>query len=102
MRTCVIDNPAAGRGRSRKLLEAAKSRLPEGLTFRSTTHAGHAVALARDAVSEGYELIIAAGGDGTAHEVARGILESGNSEVVFSAWPTGSSNDYARCLGMGG
>ena len=102
MRTCVIDNPVAGRGRCRKRLEAAKPRLPCGYLYRSTTAPGHATQLAHEAIAEGCERIIAAGGDGTAHEVAQGILESGQRDVVFSCWPIGSSNDYARCLGMGG
>lgn len=102
MRTCVIDNPAAGRGRCRKLLEAAKPGLPGQYTYRSTTAPGHAIELARRAVDEGYKRIIAAGGDGTVHEVANGVLDSGNRDVLFSTWPIGSSNDYARCLGMGG
>jgi len=102
MRTCVIDNPAAGRGRAGKLLEAAKTKLSRHYTYRSTSAPKHAIELAYRAVEEGFDRIIAAGGDGTAHEVAQGILESGNRDVVFSTWPVGSSNDYARCIGLGG
>ena len=48
----------------------------------------------------GSRKVVAAGGDGTVHEVANGILASGRRDVVFSVWPIGSANDYAYSLGM--
>lgn len=44
--------------------------------------------------------MIAAGGDGTVHEVANGLLSSGRTDVVFSVMPIGSMNDYAAALGF--
>jgi diacylglycerol kinase family enzyme len=44
--------------------------------------------------------VAAAGGDGTAHEVANGLLASGRPDVVFAAWPAGSMNDYAFACGL--
>jgi diacylglycerol kinase (ATP) len=59
----------------------------------------HAEALARQAVAQGRPLVVAAGGDGTAHEVANGILAQGG-DAALGVLPLGSGNDYARTLGM--
>lgn len=94
---CVIFNPAAGRGRAEKWLREAGSKLD--IELKPTSHAGHAEELAREAALAGFHKIIAAGGDGTVHEVANGLLQSGR-DAVFSTWPIGSANDYAFTLGL--
>ena len=45
-------------------------------------------------------MVAAAGGDGTVHEVANGLLQSGKSEVIFAPMPAGSANDYVNSLGL--
>jgi diacylglycerol kinase family enzyme len=75
--------------------------LPDGVELWPTTHPGSAVDLARAAAEKGFARVVAAGGDGTAHEVANGLLAANRPEVVFSVWPVGSANDYAFTLGMG-
>ena len=97
-RTCVIYNPAAGRGKAARLLAAARAWLPP-FEERPTRGPGHAVELAGRASHDGFERVVAAGGDGTAHEVANGVLASG-VDTLFSTWPLGSSNDYARTTGL--
>ncbi len=97
-RTCVIYNPAAGRGKAVRLLAAARAWLP-AFDERATAGPGHAVELAGRAAREGYDRVVAAGGDGTAHEVANGLVQSG-IDALFSTWPLGSSNDYARTTGL--
>ena len=97
-RTCVIYNPAAGRGKAARLLAAARSWLPP-FDVRPTARPGHAVELAAEAARDGYDRVVAAGGDGTAHEVANGLLQSG-TDALFSTWPLGSSNDHARTTGL--
>lgn len=98
--TCVIYNPAAGRGRAEQLLKSLPHTLMAGVELRPTTQAGEATALARQAVEEGCTKVIAAGGDGTVHEVANGVLQANRSDVIFSVWPIGSANDFAYTLGM--
>ncbi len=101
IRTCVILNPRAGRGRAVIKLEGARSTLPSDAVIVTTERRGHAIELAREAALDGFDRVIAAGGDGTVHEVANGLLQSGQTDVILSTWPLGSSNDYARTLGMG-
>ena len=74
--TCVIFNPAAGRGRAARLLGKLPD-LPADTALRPTTGPGTAIELARAACDEGFARVVAAGGDGTVHEVANGILRSG-------------------------
>ena len=97
---CVIFNPAAGRGQAGKLVDSIRQELDVELDLRPTTHVGHAIELARAAATEGFPIIVAAGGDGTVHEVANGILLANRPETIFSVWPIGSANDYAFALGI--
>ena len=60
-----------------------------------TEHAGHATDLARRAVEDGRELVIAAGGDGTVNEVAHGLADT---ETVLGLMPLGSIMNVARTL----
>jgi YegS/Rv2252/BmrU family lipid kinase len=98
--TCVIYNPAAGRGRAERLLTSLPPALAASVELRPTTRAGEATALALRAADEGFAKVIAAGGDGTAHEVANGVLRSARRDTVFGVWPVGSANDLAFSLGM--
>lgn len=59
---------------------------------------GHAEELALSAAAHGYATIVAAGGDGTVHEVANGILRANVPDAAFGVIPLGSGNDYAACL----
>ena len=95
---CVIFNPAAGRKRARQRLEAISSPWRSHAEFWPTEKPGHAVELARRASQDGFEIVAAAGGDGTVHEVANGLLQAGRPEVCFSVLPLGSADDYAYSL----
>ncbi len=98
--TCVIYNPAAGRGRAERHLKEFLANPGVRGELRPTAAPGHATELAREAVDEGFARVVAAGGDGTVHEVANGLLRSERRDVVFSTWPVGSANDYAYTLGL--
>ena len=69
----------------------------EGIAFDAwpTERAGHATDLARQAVAEGRELVIAAGGDGTVNEVAHGLA---NTQTALGLMPLGSVMNVARTL----
>jgi len=98
--TCVIYNPAAGRGRAEKHIGEFQAAVGGDIVLRPTTRAGEAVDLARAAADEGFARVVAAGGDGTVHEVANGLLSSTRRDTIFSVWPLGSANDYAFTLGL--
>lgn len=101
MGECVIYNPAAGRGRAKRLIAELARRHPGRFDLRPTSAPGHGTELARRAIEDGCTTVIAAGGDGTVHEVATGLLQADKPEVVFGVWPVGSANDYAYALGVG-
>jgi diacylglycerol kinase (ATP) len=62
-----------------------------------TKSRGHAVTLASDASKDGYDYVMAVGGDGTINEVARGLL---NTSTPMGIVPRGSGNGLARHLGI--
>jgi YegS/Rv2252/BmrU family lipid kinase len=66
-------------------------------TLVRTEWPGHATELARQALAEGAELVVAAGGDGTANEVAQALV---GQNVPLGIIPLGSGNDYIRALGV--
>ena len=80
--TMIIVNPMAGSGMTRWKWPLINARLKHiGLSFdyRLTEYTGHAIELARAAADDGYECVVAVGGDGTVHEVVNGILNSSAS-----------------------
>lgn len=60
---------------------------------------GHAIELCREAAHEGYDVVVAFGGDGTVNEAANGLL---GSSTPLSALPGGSANVFAKMLGIPG
>jgi diacylglycerol kinase family enzyme len=103
MRALLVVNPKATTTSERTrdvLAHALASDLK--LDVAITTHRGHATELARDAVSDNIDLVIALGGDGTVNEVANGVLAEGPSPELpaIAVVPGGSTNVFARALGM--
>ena len=97
---CVIFNPTAGKHRAGRRLEKVRQDWGDRVRFLPTDHAGHAVELARQAALDGYRVVTAAGGDGTAHEVVNGLMQAGRPDVHFALLPIGSANDYAYSLDL--
>ena len=62
-----------------------------------TQERGHAVQICREAASEGYDVVVAFGGDGTVNEAANGLC---GSRTPLTALPGGSTNVWARTLGI--
>ena len=92
---CVIFNPVAGKHRAARRLERLRRKWGTHVAFQPTSKAGHAVELARQAALAGFNIVAAAGGDGTVHEVANGLLQAQRPGVRFGIFPIGSANDYA-------
>lgn len=101
----VILNPTSGGGRGRRtgpsILVGLERRGIDG-TIVTTTGPQEGVALARQAAREGVDVVVAAGGDGTVHEVANGLLEAYGEGIrgpVLGVLPVGTGNDFAKLVG---
>jgi diacylglycerol kinase (ATP) len=92
----VIVNPAAGRGRTRKLLPAIEARAAAvGAKVAVSMNADAPEHLAREAAAIGHDLM-ACGGDGLTAMVAGVAADTGRRLAVA---PTGAGNDFARGIG---
>ena len=99
----IIANPAAGHGAAGSRLRAlaeALAALGVAAETRQTTHPGHASALAQAAREQGCDRLIVAGGDGTLHEVAHGLLsEPGRGPgPAVGILPSGTGSDFVKML----
>ena len=102
-KTIVIFNPAANKGFAGRLEASLKEELEDrqNLAWHRTTKAGEGREIAQKGVSDGYDRIIAIGGDGTTAEVINGILSSPNKKLpTLGIVPVGSGNDFAGGLGI--
>jgi len=102
LRARVIYNPSANHGRAESLQERIEiwEQDNEGLDLVLTKGPGQATDLARQAIDSGYELIVAAGGDGTIHEVVNGMVDGDKSRAILGLIPIGSGNDFTHGLGL--
>jgi len=99
MNPVFLVNPSAGRGRGAELVRELPARLASrGLAgdILATSAPREAIRLAREAAAGG-GLVVAVGGDGTAHEVVNGLAET---DATFGLVPVGSGNDLALALGI--
>lgn len=99
MKTCVIFNPAA-RGEKAKQFRDQLAALSTRVTLKPTYAAGTGRALAAEAVREGFETVVAAGGDGTLNEVLNGLADEreGLARTRLGVLPLGTINVFAREL----
>jgi diacylglycerol kinase (ATP) len=101
-RVLFIINPAAGAGRVPARWTALATVLRQaGIEGDSIVMAqpGEGTRLAREAAGR-YDLLVAVGGDGTASEVASGILASESPHTVLGLVPLGTANDVAHSVGI--
>ncbi len=103
-RLLVIFNPAAGR-RQRERFEATLEALRRRgcpLELRRTERAGHATALAAAADPEAFDVVVAAGGDGTINEAVNGLVAAGADRAVLplAVLPLGTANVLALEIGV--
>ncbi len=97
-KTCIICNPAAGSADDTEALRAQLERI-DNATIRFTAEGGDATRFAHEACAEGFQTIIAAGGDGTLNEVINGVAEH-LADVTVGLLPLGTGNDFARMLDL--
>ena len=99
-RYCLISNRVAGSGSAGAYIDRVKALMENrGVDFeiRETQYPGHATELAKAAVDEGFDVIVAVGGDGTLRETALSVV---HTDRVLGLLPCGTGNDYARPLGI--
>jgi YegS/Rv2252/BmrU family lipid kinase len=102
----IIVNPTAGRGSGSQSIPQIEQLMTEhGLDFDlvETGYRWHATSLAREAAAAGYDVVVAAGGDGTANEVLNGLMQAKLAGVGTSAMGilcVGRGNDFAYGMGI--
>lgn len=94
----ILVNPAAGGGSAVDVLDRPLADGSRANVVR-TAGRGDAERFAREWAERGADLIVAAGGDGTIHEVVAGLAASGDAPPL-GVIPLGTGNDLARSLGV--
>lgn len=93
-----IMNPISGNGRKEGIPEMIASTIDQdrfNFDIIFSEYAGHAAVLARQAADEGFDTVVAVGGDGTVNECARAIV---HTNTALGILPCGSGNGLARHL----
>jgi diacylglycerol kinase family enzyme len=107
MRAMLVVNPKATATSERQrdvLIRALGSDLK--IDLAETTHRGHAIEYATQAVETGLDLVVVLGGDGTINEVINGLLGQGpwqgqpGAAPALAVVPGGSTNVFSRALGI--
>ncbi len=113
-RACVIVNPASGAGTTGRMwpeIESALRGVLEVWEPRFTAAPGDATRLARQAVLDGFDMLVSIGGDGSMNEVVCGLFREGDAPpeerllrpgVTLAAVRRGTGGDFARMLGQPG
>lgn len=100
----VIVNPTSGRGnggRAVPLIQRMLSSYDLDFDIVCTERPWHAAELARQAATSEYDIVVAAGGDGTANEVINGLMQAkqdgatANKSVAMGVLCVGNGNDFA-------
>ncbi len=104
-RAFVIVNPFAGRGRGRRVWHRVRRAFEEaGVACRVhfTEAPRHATELAAQAAGQGWNAVVAVGGDGTVNEVVNGLLAGAPQGTAppLGIVPAGSGNDFVKLLDL--
>lgn len=96
-----IVNPIAGNGFGKSMIPLISEKIRKyGISGEivETQRSGHAVELSGEFYKKGYRTIIGVGGDGTANEVARPLIN--RKDAVFGVIPAGTGNDFIQVTGF--
>ena len=99
----LILNPMADMGQAWRVANDLRPIAAEhgGVDWSGTVYPTHAVELAKQAGLDGYDLVVAMGGDGTVHEVINGLMQvPAEKRPALGIVPIGSGNDCAFALGL--
>lgn len=95
----IILNPMADMGNAWRIARDLRSITEQhgGVDWSGTVYPGHAIDLAKQAGEQGYDMVVAMGGDGTVHEVINGLMRVPEEKrPVLGIVPAGSGNDFAH------
>jgi len=102
----VVVNPHSAGGKTARqwpeIVQAVERRLGS-VQPCFTEKKGDGIGITRELLREGYDLIIAAGGDGTVNEVANGFLENDRpvrADSCLGILPVGTGSDFRKTLGI--
>jgi YegS/Rv2252/BmrU family lipid kinase len=107
MKTFAVINPHSGGGRTGRSAKNIAQKLAEvsgPLTVAMTTGPMDAASITRHALREGFERVVAVGGDGTINEVVNGFFHNGsaiNPEAELALLTNGTGGDFRRTFGIG-
>lgn len=102
----IVANPVSGRGMGEHHIpdiEAAFRKSGLNFSLVRTEYPGHAIQLTQQAVTDGYDYIIASGGDGTVNEVINGLMlakKAGFGNAGMGVITVGRGNDFAYSMGI--
>jgi YegS/Rv2252/BmrU family lipid kinase len=106
MKIAAVVNPHSAGGKTERrwpqLARAMEQRLGP-VTAGFTKHHGDGINLTRNLLHQGFDLIVAVGGDGTINEVMNGFLQNDTlvrPEASLGIMPTGTGGDFRRALGL--
>jgi len=95
----IILNPMADMGNAWRVARDLRSitEAHGGIEWSGTVYPGHAIDIAKS--SEGYDMVIAMGGDGTVHEVMNGLMQiPEDKRPILGVVPVGTGNDFGYAI----
>jgi diacylglycerol kinase (ATP) len=101
LKTMLVLNPHAGKGKGLKAFAAIRGLLERGIRgmeVRVSEYAGHAFRIGSEAAKDGYERILSIGGDGTPFEIVNGLYAEGRPRqgIELGMIPAGTGNSFLR------
>ncbi len=101
----VILNPVAGRGHGGRIESDLRQYLKSAsveFDLELTKGQGHAIELAQQASKDGFETVVAVGGDGTYNEVVNGLMTAAGDGYTcqMGVIPAGSGSDFSHAVGV--
>ena len=98
----IIANPFSNSGKTSEIIDLAVKKLQSNLIshqIRLTERSGDEIEFVKEATQDGYNKILAIGGDGTVQKVVAGITIQKNiptEKMIFGLIPSGTGNDWAK------
>jgi YegS/Rv2252/BmrU family lipid kinase len=98
----IILNPKADLGHGADFFEIIRNEIQSlgSADVVLSERPRHAIALTEEAIDDGFDVLIAAGGDGTINEVVNGIMSSQKEGIRLGIIPIGTGNDFAHSMGI--